>query len=591
MTKLLDQNQLFSEFVSFFKEKCSPVEWITRSLPIVDNQGNQIGALAPVTSRHLLDNSVISLFSNWRDEHQYAYPTRFEITDEGTARWLEAAVISNPNRILFLILNQALMPVGHIGLLKKSGDDFSVEVDNVLRGEKSDTPGMMTASMGALETWAEKELSIDKIDLRVLKSNKHAINFYEKLGYLPVSSESLVWETTASSQTLVPGKPSEEELVTMEKTLGQQQPVPEMILTAGPLIGPQERSFAFSAAAYGWNNQHSDFLNKFEQQFAEYVGAKYAMATSSCTGALHLSLLTAGIGPGDEVIVPEISWVATASAVMYTGARPVFADVDPQSWTINCESVEKLITPKTKAIVPVHLYGFPANMHGVLDLANKYGLRVIEDAAPAIGATIGEKSVGTFGDLGCYSFQGAKMLVTGEGGMLVTDNPELAAKAKKLQEHGRKPGTFWIEELGYKYKMSNIQASLGFAQLLRSDNQIHRKRRIKNWYSANLQDISGLRFQEELEGTKSIDWMTSIVYEGWNQTDRDEFTDFLKINGVDTRPVFPPMSQFPIWGYKSTAKSIAEFVGGAAVNLPSGVNLSKNSIDKVSELIRKYLGA
>jgi hypothetical protein len=241
------------------------------------------------------------------------------------------------------------------------------------------------------------------------------------------------------------------------------------ILTAGPSISPLEMSYVSDAVENGWNLHHSDYLGRFENEFAEFIGSSYALATSSCTGALHLALLAMGIGNGDEVLVPDITWVATASAVMYVGAKPIFIDIDPDTWTIDLKNAEEKITDKTKAIIPVHLYGYGVNMRAVMELATKYSLRVIEDAAPAIGTRINGKMAGSFGDFGCFSFQGAKLLVTGEGGMLVTNSKDLYDRARKIQDHGRRPGTFWIEELGYKYKMNNITAALGLGQIQRVD--------------------------------------------------------------------------------------------------------------------------
>ena len=224
----------------------------------------------------------------------------------------------------------------------------------------------------------------------------------------------------------------------------------QLILTAGPLVSHYENIYCHDAVNNGWNNEWSKYLDKFESDFANFIGSKYALATSSCTGALYLSLIACGIKEGDEVIVPELTWVATASAIKYVGATPVFADVDLDTWCIDTEQLESLLTNKTKAIMPVHLYGNPAEMNKIMSFAKNNNLKVIEDAAPAIGATYDNKKVGSFGDFGCFSFQGAKLLVTGEGGMVVTDNEELFLKFKKLWDHGRVPGTFWIDELGYK---------------------------------------------------------------------------------------------------------------------------------------------
>jgi len=313
------------------------------------------------------------------------------------------------------------------------------------------------------------------------------------------------------------------------------------------------------------------------------------MATSSCTGALHLSLLSLGIGPGDEVIVPDITWVATASAVMYVGATPIFADVNKETWLITDRDIEPLITERTRAVITVHLYGFGVKMEEISALARRHNLFVVEDAAPAIGTIIGGRAAGTFGDFGCYSFQGAKMLVTGEGGMIVTDNEELYAKARKIQDHGRKPGTFWIEELGYKYKMSNTTAALGLGQLERGEQQIVRKRRIRKWYEEEFQGMNSIRMQHEDTGTRSIHWMSSIVLEPESPLSRDDLISQLRLYGIDSRPVFPAISQYPFWPVKQVPKSNAFQIGENGINLPSGVNLSRASVSKIGDVVRRIL--
>jgi perosamine synthetase len=334
---------------------------------------------------------------------------------------------------------------------------------------------------------------------------------------------------------------------------------------------------------------HSDYLARFEQSFAEFVGSKFAMATSSCTGALHLALLALGIGPGDEVLVPEITWVASASAVRYVGAKPVFVDVHPETWTIDPLAISKLVNTKTKAIIPVHLYGYAANMAMIQELAIRFGLFVVEDAAPAIGTLFGNKPVGTLGHFGCFSFQGAKLLVTGEGGMLVTDDEELFTKARKLQDHGRKPGTFWIEELGYKYKMNNITAAFGLAQLERAENQILRKRQINAWYREGLEDLDCLHFQEEAADTRSICWMTSFTLDIDSEVNRDQLIVELKNRGIDSRPVFPAISQYPIWEYSPEVQKVAKHIGDNGINLPSGVSLNWSTVNHVIKTIREIL--
>ncbi len=370
----------------------------------------------------------------------------------------------------------------------------------------------------------------------------------------------------------------------------QDESIPEEILTAGPSISPLEVTYVSQAVKQGWNANHSEYLHKFEKEFANFVGSEFAMATSSCTGALHLSLLALGIGRGDEVIVPDITWVATASAVRYVGATPKFVDVDPKTWTMDPNGLEDIISVNTKAIIPVHLYGYGAPMLEILQIAKKYGISVIEDAAPAIGTVIEGKLAGSFGDFGCFSFQGAKLLVTGEGGMLVTNDADLFAKAKKIQDHGRKPGTFWIEELGYKYKMNNTTAALGLAQLQRAEMQIVKKREINSWYLEGLADLEGLHFQTEAPGTESICWMTSFTIGKDAKVDRDELMRELKTLGIDTRPVFPSISQYEIWGYSPTIPKFSKGIGDTGINLPSGVRINKSSVKKVIDSIHKIMG-
>ena len=363
----------------------------------------------------------------------------------------------------------------------------------------------------------------------------------------------------------------------------------KLILTAGPLVSHYENIYCYDAVNKGWNNEWSKYLDRFESDFANFVGSKYALATSSCTGALYLSLLACGIKEGDEVIVPELTWVATASAIKYTGATPIFADVDLDTWCIDAEQLESLVTKKTKAIMPVHLYGNPAEMNKIMSFAKNNNLKVIEDAAPAIGATYDNKKVGSFGDFGCFSFQGAKLLVTGEGGMVVTDNEELFSKFKKLWDHGRVPGTFWIDELGYKFKMSNLQAAFGLGQLENIDTLIEAKRRNYSRYKTNLSNVEGIKLNQAGGNTESIYWMTSVLLDQNLNISRDSFMEELHKLNIDTRTVFPSISQYPIWGKEYKENINSKFIGNNGINLPSGVNLTNDEIDYISNAVISLL--
>ena len=468
--------------------------------------------------------------------------------------------------ITFLLQNQEFENLGRFVLLKMKDESFLLilaedgnPVDSVLRS---------TASKTLLE-FLNNEFGVTTV--------KH---FYDSANILGVDSKvdldfkyTQIVSAADCAETLSVG-----DSVALEK-----------ILTAGPSISLLELSYVSDATRFGWNDKHSDYISAFEKDFAEFVGVKYAMATSSCTGALHLALLSLGIGEGDEVLVPDITWVATASAVRYVGAKPVFVDINPSTWTLNPELLAGLINKRTKAIIPVHLYGYGALMQSILAVAREHNLKVIEDAAPAIGTKIQGKLAGSFGDFGCFSFQGAKLLVTGEGGMLVTNDEALYAKARKIQDHGRRPGTFWIEELGYKYKMNNITAALGLAQLHRAEHQIALKRQINSWYRDGLSSLGMISFQEEAPETESICWMTSFTIEPTHRVSRDQLIQELKKEGIDSRPVFPSISQYEIWGYQAEIPRISKFVGDSGINLPSGVMLKQASVEKVIKVITSVL--
>ena len=313
------------------------------------------------------------------------------------------------------------------------------------------------------------------------------------------------------------------------------------------------------------------------------------LAFSSCTGTLHLSLLALGIGKGDKVIVPELTWVATANAVLYTGATPIFADVEEDSWCLDADSVAAKITPRTKAVMPVHLYGQPCRMDRIMAVAKAHNLYVVEDAAPSIGAEFKGQRTGSFGHFGCFSFQGAKLLVTGEGGMLLTNDSELYQRAYKIWDQGRVPGSFWIDYNGWKYKMSNVQAAIGLGQLERVEELVEAKRRIFGWYVEGLQGMPHLHLNREVPETRSIYWMTSIYLEESCPLSRDVLRTELKKRNIDTRDVFPAISQYPIWPVKQTPQPRGTRIGARAINLPSGVCLKREQVQYICEQVRDLL--
>ncbi|MEM4390807.1 MAG: DegT/DnrJ/EryC1/StrS family aminotransferase [Candidatus Diapherotrites archaeon] len=312
-----------------------------------------------------------------------------------------------------------------------------------------------------------------------------------------------------------------------------------------PLLNGNELRYVSQCITTNWVSSQGSFVEKFEKNFSKYVGTKYASSTCNGTTALYLSLLALGIGKGDEVIVPDLTFVSTATSVIHAGAKPVFADIDEKTLNIDPQDIRKKITKKTKAIIPVHLYGRPAQMKEIIELAQEYDLKVIEDSAESHGAKIGNKKAGSFADLGIFSFYGNKIMTTGEGGMVVSNNEELIAKVNLLKNHGMKPNNkYWHEVVGYNYRMTNIQAALGLAQLEKIEEKISLKRKIANNYK-KLFSETNLTLPSEDKGTKNVYWLYWVMLKNKNAL---ELIKKLAFSGIETRTFFYPLSSMPIFG-------------------------------------------
>ena len=359
-----------------------------------------------------------------------------------------------------------------------------------------------------------------------------------------------------------------------------------------PSITDLEIKYVNDAVSNGWGEKCYDYINKFENLFKEHLGSKYSNATSSCTGAIHLALLSLGIKEGDEVILPEITWIASVEPVLYIGAKPVFVDVLEDTWCIDPKAIEKAITKKTKAIIPVHIYGSVCEMDEIMKIAKKYDLKVLEDAAEGIGSEYKGKKVGSIGDAGVFSFHGTKTITTGEGGIVVSNSLDLIKKIKILNDHGRnsedpdhKP--YWMRNYGYKYKISNIQAALGCAQIERIDELINKKRKIFNWYK-ELFELLPVKINIEKENTKNGYWLPTLIFDQSLKVNIDEFFKYGKSKGVDFRPFFVPLSSLPFFEKnKSNVNSYKLFQNG--INLPSFHDMTFDDCKDVSEIIVSFI--
>ena len=358
-----------------------------------------------------------------------------------------------------------------------------------------------------------------------------------------------------------------------------------------PSITELEIRYATDAAANGWGEHCYDYIERFQQQFAQHLGVRHAIATSSATGALHLGMAGLGIGPGDEVILADINWIASAAPIVHLGAKPVLVDVLPDSWCIDPAAVEAVITPRTKAILVVHLYGNLCDMDALSAIAHKHGLHLIEDAAEAIGSIWHGQRSGSMGVFGAFSFHGTKTITTGEGGAFVTNDDELYERVLTLSNHGRARGEtrqFWPERIGYKYKMSNLQAAIGCAQLERVEELVAGKRRIFKQYRNAFAKLP-VSMNPEPTGTVNGFWMPTIVVNEHVPFDRSALLAAFKADNIDGRVFFWPLSSLGLLE-PSPRHPVSDSISKRATNLPSYHDMTERDVDRVVAAVQTMLG-
>ncbi len=364
------------------------------------------------------------------------------------------------------------------------------------------------------------------------------------------------------------------------------------IAFAGPSITQREVDYVIDGVKNGFYETYDQHAKRLEKTVCEYLGVRHGVATHCCTLALHLACATLGFKPGDEVICTDFSWVATAYSIVYTGATPVFVDIDPDTWCIEPGAIRKAITPKTKAIMLVHTFGHPAEMDEICEIANEHGLSVIEDAAPALGSIYKGRKTGTFGDIACFSFQGAKIAVSGEGGILVTNDDALYERAALLASMGRtdSQATFWSDEVGYQYTIANLTAALALAQVERIEELVGMKRQIFGWYEQRLRDVPGIKIIREKSCCRSNYCYPSILLEHHTREQRDNILMHLREDNIHARPGFPQMSRFPAHEQRFPTPN-TQRVSEAGISLPSAANLTEEDIDFVCKQLLRYMDA
>jgi perosamine synthetase len=361
------------------------------------------------------------------------------------------------------------------------------------------------------------------------------------------------------------------------------------IPVAAPALVGREREYVIDCLDSTWISSSGQYLERFEAAFAEFCGVRHAVACCNGTVAVHLALLAHGVGPGDEVIVPTLTYVATANPVLYCDAQPVFVDAEPHTWNMDPQRVAEAVTPRTRGIVVVHLYGHPVDMDPILELAQREGLWVIEDAAEAHGATYRDRIVGSMGSVAAFSFYGNKIITSGEGGMVVGDDERLLSLVRQLHGQGQDPQRrYWFPIMGFNYRMTNIEAAIGLAQLERIDWHLQRRREIAAWYREELAGEEGIVLSPQASWARSAYWIVCAVLDERRFGSRDGVMEALAGAGIETRPFFYPLHTLPIYRdrHRGQAFPVAEDLGRRGINLPSSAALERDEVAYVCERLR-----
>ena len=357
-----------------------------------------------------------------------------------------------------------------------------------------------------------------------------------------------------------------------------------------PTLGGNEAEYVLDCVESNWISSAGKYIPDFEEAFAEICGTRYGVACANGTVALHLALTTLGIGPGDEVIVPTFTMIATVNAVTYTGATPVLVDAEPVTWNMDLNQVADKVTPRTRAVMPMHTYGHPVDMDPLMELAERRGFYVVEDAAEAHGAEYKGRRTGSLGHAGCFSFYANKIITTGEGGMVTTNDPDIARLAANLRDHAfSEERHFWHKYLGFNYRMTNMQAAVGLAQTEQIETFVAARRANAARYTAALKDIPGIVTPPEADWAKSIFWMYSILVQDEFGMTRDQLRAYLAERGIETRTFFIPMHLQPIYyqAFKGQRYPISEMLCRRGFYLPSASSLTPREIEYITETVRQ----
>jgi perosamine synthetase len=355
-----------------------------------------------------------------------------------------------------------------------------------------------------------------------------------------------------------------------------------------PVLDGNEKRYVLDCLETNWISSLGSYITRFEEAVAKWCGVPHGIACSSCTTGLHLALVALGVGPGDEVLVPDFTLIVSANAVIQAGARPVLVDADPKTWCIDPSKLEEKIGPRTRAIMPVHMYGHPCDMAAITDIARRRDLLVVEDCAEAHGARIGGRMVGSFGDAACFSFYGNKILTTGEGGMVLCSDAELARMMRLLRNQAFDHPRFVHREMGFNYRLTNLQAAIGLAQAEKADEKVEKKREIARWYAEAFAEVEDVELPWEAPGAKNVYWMYGVKLGDSFRRGRDGVMAAMKEKDVETRAFFCPMHRQPVFGGRdprfpdvSGEYPVSDDLWKRGLYLPSGLGLTRSQVEEV----------
>jgi perosamine synthetase len=366
----------------------------------------------------------------------------------------------------------------------------------------------------------------------------------------------------------------------------------EFIPISNPALVGNELKYVVDCVESNWISSLGKYVNGFEEAFAEFCGTSHAVSCSNGTTALHLALLALGVKPGDEVIVPTLTYVATANAVVYCGAKPVFVDSEPQTWNMDPARIEELIGPATKGIIVVHLFGHPVDMDPIMEIARRRGLFVLEDAAESPGAEYKGQRVGSIGDAATFSFFGNKIITTGEGGMVTTNDPAIADEVRRLKNHGMDPKRkYWFTTVGFNYRLTNVAAAIGLAQLEKIDWHLEQRKQIAAWYQEFLAQVPGIAWQPELPWARHVWWLFTIQISDSQPIGRFELMAALKERGVEARQIVYPIHQLPPYVDSGASCPVADRVVDRGLHLPTWAGLARDDIRRVCDSLAEALSS